>query len=1123
MTMRKIFLVLLLSTISKKGISQNIDISPNSNIEIGGINKLFTSPESYSFHRVNFLPMNLYTGKIDINIPIYTIKSGDLEIPIALKYDMHANKVDSKASNVGWGWSLHSGGSIMRVIRDIDDHAFDYVIEEVLCRNIGNCDELGTEITGSKLIRKGYLRQVKDALSLKLGVKDLSFFTSNLNDDALPDLFLVNAPGLSTKFYLERISENYLPYSEYKAVNIGNPQIKIGNTIFDSFDTEPIKNFAGFDYQYAAPYLGEYIYMIGNKDGINIDNPLYHIRGYDTYPGLIRYYNKDYNNFYITNDKGTKYYFNTYDIYESVSPFLHKENPYYGLPDYGFPNLNHFAKSYKIQKSTWHLDKIIDTKNNQIKYTYEPVYTFDYDKIENISGTISMFEPNDINKFSHFLDTGVYNNYILGDEKKSDIYSSYKRYTSKLYDIKKEYFIDYGIVSTLSKITQQQLLKKINWNEGEAEFVYGYKRIDNVNIPGLSEIIIKDKEGNIIENYNLEYSYFKSKEDKYTNGSLDNRLYRLKLDKVTKLDLKNNQIYKYHLEYNNPDDTPRLYSFDKDYLGYYNKSNNMIKAENSIDYASSHNHIVFRTKFMFMPNKGRFSIIPFQNDKLLNKAIKITGENDTNPNHNSLNGLLKKIIYPNGGSIEIEYENNVFNFEGIDILSGGGRVKSQIINDAKGSKLVKKYEYNHINGKSSGGIANFPKVADILRWDSKNKHLAFKTYNYNNANIELTQGAYIGYSRVLEKIEGKGYIEYNYSSFDEYPNDYESPSNSFFSKHSFYPGKGFTDHDNRRGALIKKIFFDTNNEKIMEEIYQYNNYKIISSKLNSFKISTPIYDSYNGFLDYSEYHSIKIANSVNLPSSKESIYYNNNEIIKKQNYYFFNDANYITKKKEILSNKETLETTYQYAHEKGNNYLINKNIVGIPLETAVTQDGKIISKKETIYPTSQAEANTKTQGLPLPVSSLSYDLENPTKTNQDITYTQYDNKGNLLEYKLNGIIPVVIIWGYHQTLPIAKIEGATYDQVKNLVSDIISKSNEDKDEVSEKDLITALDNFRNKEELKNFQITTYTHNPLIGVTSITPPSGIREIYKYDDANRLKQVLDIHGNILKEYQYNYRQP
>ena len=274
------------------------------------------------------------------------------------------------------------------------------------------------------------------------------------------------------------------------------------------------------------------------------------------------------------------------------------------------------------------------------------------------------------------------------------------------------------------------------------------------------------------------------------------------------------------------------------------------------------------------------------------------------------------------------------------------------------------------------------------------------------------------------------------------------------------------------------------------------------------------------------YLSIK-SGKIEIPKTvvKEFLKGKTLETITYNDYYNANINNPINIKNSTTTYPDgtTVTTNYQYAHEKGNNYLINKNIVGIPLETTVTQDGKIISKTETIYPTSQAEANTKTQGLPMPISSLGYDLENPTKTNQDITYTQYDNKGNLIEYKLNGITPVVIIWGYHQTLPIAKIEGATYDQVKNLVSDIISKSNEDKDEVSEKNLITALDNFRNKDELKNFQITTYTHNPLIGVTSITPPSGIREIYKYDDANRLKQVLDIHGNILKEYRYNYRQP
>ncbi|MDO3427368.1 RHS repeat domain-containing protein, partial [Chryseobacterium sp. APV1] len=36
-------------------------------------------------------------------------------------------------------------------------------------------------------------------------------------------------------------------------------------------------------------------------------------------------------------------------------------------------------------------------------------------------------------------------------------------------------------------------------------------------------------------------------------------------------------------------------------------------------------------------------------------------------------------------------------------------------------------------------------------------------------------------------------------------------------------------------------------------------------------------------------------------------------------------------------------------------------------------------------------------------------------------------------------------------------------------------------------------------------ISTYTYDPLIGVTSITPPSGVRQTYTYDPANRLKET------------------
>jgi YD repeat-containing protein len=53
-------------------------------------------------------------------------------------------------------------------------------------------------------------------------------------------------------------------------------------------------------------------------------------------------------------------------------------------------------------------------------------------------------------------------------------------------------------------------------------------------------------------------------------------------------------------------------------------------------------------------------------------------------------------------------------------------------------------------------------------------------------------------------------------------------------------------------------------------------------------------------------------------------------------------------------------------------------------------------------------------------------------------------------------------------------------------------------------------------------VTTYTYDPLIGVTSITDPKDYTVYYEYDDFNRLKQVKDADGKILSENEYNYKQ-
>lgn len=55
----------------------------------------------------------------------------------------------------------------------------------------------------------------------------------------------------------------------------------------------------------------------------------------------------------------------------------------------------------------------------------------------------------------------------------------------------------------------------------------------------------------------------------------------------------------------------------------------------------------------------------------------------------------------------------------------------------------------------------------------------------------------------------------------------------------------------------------------------------------------------------------------------------------------------------------------------------------------------------------------------------------------------------------------------------------------------------------------------------NAQMTTYTTEPLIGVTSITDPNNNTIHYEYDALGRLKLVRDQDGNIIKTIDYNYK--
>lgn len=266
-----------------------------------------------------------------------------------------------------------------------------------------------------------------------------------------------------------------------------------------------------------------------------------------------------------------------------------------------------------------------------------------------------------------------------------------------------------------------------------------------------------------------------------------------------------------------------------------------------------------------------------------------------------------------------------------------------------------------------------------------------------------------------------------------------------------------------------------------------------------------------------------------LKSQKTTDYLNGNAM-KTEIQYFYNNPKHhqLTSEKTIFPDLSSTDKTYQYAHEKNNQLMIDKNMVGIPLETKAQQTvnsiTKVTSRDETIYP--MALPHSVTGNLVLPLSEYSYDTLSPNVSSKDVTYEKYDDKGNILQYREKDGTPVSIVWGYNKTRPIAKVVGALYSQVEGLITTMVAKSNEDAaDPTKEAELLLALDAFQ-----PVGMTTKYTYDPLIGVTTITPPSGVRELYIYDTANRLKQVQvrerDNAGTysykVVKEFKYNYKQ-
>jgi len=419
----------------------------------------------------------------------------------------------------------------------------------------------------------------------------------------------------------------------------------------------------------------------------------------------------------------------------------------------------------------------------------------------------------------------------------------------------------------------------------------------------------------------------------------------------------------------------------------------------------------------------------------------------------------------------------------------------------KGSVIIKRIKYK------SDPIANYStgygvRIKSISYYENGVLVEGLtKTYDYKKFDENITsgilspgsgEGEAVIYKNVKETTgNNNGYTKYYFKTLADFPEN--------------------LDNDGNVGTAGLK-YFNIYNNGLLEKVEVYNSANtLLSSESNT-------YELYEMAGNYSIPYASNVENAIiKKGTTTSTVYTPSGNLVQTQEYNRDTKDLNIYNRKIVAADGTVTEENILYAwqYQLVSQKLWMAHIMNVPIVSETKKNGKTISNGEVkyndpsnFYPTSIVSTNPNDSSLK---TTVSYDI--------------YDTKGNVKQFttvsdEASGQgFPTTIIWGYDDTYPIAKIEGAMLSDIGSLATDMITKSNLDTDEVSEKTLMQALDTFRTNPSLKKFRITTYTYDPLVGVTSVTPPTGIREVYKYDKNNRLQYIIDVNGNILKDYRYN----
>ncbi|MFC4632980.1 hypothetical protein ACFO3O_03630 [Dokdonia ponticola] len=501
---------------------------------------------------------------------------------------------------------------------------------------------------------------------------------------------------------------------------------------------------------------------------------------------------------------------------------------------------------------------------------------------------------------------------------------------------------------------------------------------------------------------------------------------------------------------------------------------------------------------------------------------------------------------------------------------GGSRIKT-ITNRNNDGKFISKKQFDYkLPNVDSQDLSSSGKLMDELIFHTK--FTGFFSYTpsrpgygggvdgitiTSNSNLRgnpSAQGSHIGYSFVREYQLDKDDVLLSITdrSFSNEPNQYHKKS----FEHIFYWNPTYSANQTRyvqaQNAIMlgmnpKNSYEASNGNLLTESLYDCseNLLRTTQNEYESIFINNDLqyYANFNSLPyvpeegegvypvwmengdTYITFRQPLTYSRLSVPTFSQTIDYLSNGQTYTDQYSTYDGNGNLVATESIVRDGESTVSTYYYPYDSE-----VASVPGVSNLVAEKQFSQVV-KSEAFYNDQKLGSvllnfadNTSTGNNVRVTASKSAKANDNLETK--VNYEYYDNDGNLLQSRQEDGTPMSYIWGYNKEYIIAKVQNITYTDLANLttITTLQSQSNSDTSSClgnancNEQTLRNSLETLRNALP-ENVYMTSYTYDPLVGVTSITDPRGSSMYYIYDANNRLSEVYDQDYKLISKNEYN----